>query len=196
MSVTDEIVVGPLEIYLAAVSTAFPDVNAAPSVSWTKLGTTGDKNYDDSGVDVKLSQKVETFTPVGMTVPYKAYRTEEGLAIGFNLVDLSAAQFAKILDEATVTATAATTSHPGYSTVQLLRGATVKTWALIARGTGLSPAGPTFNLQIEAKKVFQSGDAIEMKFAKAPTMLAVEFTALGLSDGTFADLVVQTADHL
>lgn len=196
MAETDEIVVGSLDVYLAAVDTAFPNVDTTPGVGWTKIGTAGDKNYDDDGVTVTPSQTVETFTPAGMTVPYKAYRTEEGLVIGFNLVDLSSAQFAKIMDDATAVATAAATGTPGYSTIPLLRGATVQLFALLARGTGLSPAGPTFNLQWEADRVFQSADAAEIKFTKAPSMVAVEFTALGKSDGTFVDLVIQTAAAL
>lgn len=196
MAETDEIVVGSLDIWLAAVATAFPDVEDTPGAPWTKIGTAGDKNYDKDGVTVALSQTTETFTPVGMTVPYKAWRTEEGLKLGFNLADLSSAQFAKIMDDATASATAATTGHSGYSTIPLLRGATVQLFALLARGTGLSPAGPTFNLQWEAAKVFQSADAQEIKFAKAPSIVAVEFTALGKSDGTFVDLVIQTAAQL
>lgn len=193
MAVTDEIVVGPLEVYLAAVATAFPNVDTAPPGAWTLLGTNGDKNIDEDGVTVAHEQEVETFTPVGMTVPFKAFRTSEGWRLGFNLVDLSATQFAKVMDDATVTATAASTGVPGTSSFPLLRGTAVQLFALLARGTGISPAGPTFGLQFEATKVFQSGSP-EPVFSKgAPAMLGVEFTALGDENDNFVDLVIQTA---
>src|SRR3990167_8660628 len=113
MATPYEIVAAPLTVWVAPTGTAFPDVDTAPNGSWTKLGTSGDKNYADDGVTVTHEQTIETFTPAGSTAARKAWRTEEGLLVEFVLVDISADQYAKILNDATVTDTGAGAGTPG-----------------------------------------------------------------------------------
>lgn len=191
MPAPHEIVASPLTVYLAPTGTTFPVVDAAPSGSWIKLGTEGDLNYSDDGVTVNHSGSTETFTGAGSSRPRKAWRTEEGLSVGFTLVDLSPAQYAKILDEATVTVTAASNSVPGTSEFDLARDVNVKTWSLLARGESSVDNGLAAQLQIET--VYQSAEP-EVAFKKGePAGLEVEFTALEAAAGDWAKWVIQTA---
>lgn len=189
-----EIVAAPFAIYVAPVGTTFPDVSAAPSGSWTLLGTSGDKNYDEDGVNVHHQQNIETFTPVGLTAPRKAFRTSEGLVIDFNLVDISAAQYGKVLNNATVTTTAAGVGTGGNLNLPLLMGLDVSLFALVAKGNWSAAAGTSgFMTQYEVPIVFQSGEP-EPNYAKdEPAMLACEFTALWDSTLGFGKLRSQNA---
>src|SRR4051812_46653534 len=94
-----EVVCNPLTVWVANTGTGFPAINAAPSGSWFQLGTSGTRNYDDAGVTVTHSQTIAEFTGAGSTTPRKAYRTDEGMTVGFTLVDITAEQVAKVLDD-------------------------------------------------------------------------------------------------
>lgn len=187
-----EIVAGPLTVYLAAYGTSFPDVDEAPGGSWTKLGTSGDKNYSDDGVTVQLPQSIETFTPAGGTVPRKAFRTEEGLVFGFTLVDFSAEQVAKISDDAAITTTSASSGVPGTKRIPLYKGLQVEGFALLARG--ISPVNESLAAQFEVKCAYQSGEPEPVFNKGEPAGFELEWTALDAAgDGDPYDLVIQTA---
>lgn len=191
MSAPNEITAAPLTLWLAKVGTAYPKIDGAPAEPWVKLGTEGDRNYDEDGVSTAHTQNIETFTPAGSTAPRKAFRTSEGLTMGFNLVDLSTAQFALILDEAAVTTQAAEATKAGTKSFDLLRGTDVKTWALLARGQ--SPEDNDLTIQYQWPTVFQSGEPSPVHTKGKPAMLAVEFTALEVTAGEFGEIIEQTA---
>ena len=107
MPAPHQITAFPLTIYVAPTGEAMPNVDEAPAGNWLKLGTAGAKDYAEEGVTVTHSQTIETFTGAESTAPRKAFRTEEGLVLAFTLSDLSPEQFATILDDASVTTTAA-----------------------------------------------------------------------------------------
>lgn len=193
-----EVVAAPLTVWLAPVGTAFPAVDTEPDASWFKLGTNGDVNYDEEGVTVSHEQTIEKWRGVGSTGPVKAWRTEEELMVGFTLVDISAAQYAKVLNDATVTDTAAATGVPGTSEFGLSQGQDVKTFALLARGK--SPAGDDFAAQYQVKRCHQAENP-EPVYNKGsePAGLAIQFGALEDPDAAdererFGKLVIQTAD--
>lgn len=191
MPTPHEIVAAPLTVWLAPVGTAFPKVDAAPSGPWIKLGTEGAYNYSDDGVTVQHSSSVETFTPAAATRPRKAWRTEEGLTVGFTLVDLSPTHYAKVLDEATVSTVAAATGSAGTSSFNVQREINVELWALLARGE--SPVDNDLAMQLQIDAVYQSAEP-EVTFNKGnPAGLSLEFTALEVTAGDFATWVVQTA---
>lgn len=192
MAAPYEIVAAPLTVYVAAVGTAFPDVDEAPGGSWTKLGTSGDKNYNDDGVTVGHPQTIETFTPAGSTVPRKAFRTEEGLTFGFTLVDLSPTQYAKVLDDAAITTVSASSGTPGTKKIALYKGLQVETFALLARG--LSTVDESLACQYEVDSCFQSGEPEPVHNKGVPAGLELEWTALDASgdDNPFR-LTIQTA---
>lgn len=191
MAAPMEIVAAPLTVYLAPVGTAFPLVDTAPAVGWVKLGTSGDKNYSEDGVTVQHSQSIATFTPAGGTAPRKAWRTQEGLEIGFTLVDISAAQYAQVLNDASVTTTAPGVGQPGQDDFDLLQGLDVATFALIARG--LSPSDEQFVAQYQVPIVYQGAEPTPAYKKGEPAGLACSFMALEDASLGFGKLIVQTA---
>jgi hypothetical protein len=192
MPAPHEIIASPLTLYVAEVGTAFPKIDAAPAGAWLKLGALGAKNYTDDGVTVTTSQTVETFIPAGSTAPRKAFRTEEGLAMGFTLVDLSPEQFAKVLDEAAITTVVAAAGKAGEKSFSMLRGLGVQQYALLARGE--STVDNELASQYEWPTVYQSGDPSPVYTKGEPAGLDVEFTALEVEDGEFGDIRIQTAE--
>lgn len=195
-----EVIASPLTVYLAPVGTAFPAIDDAEggfASGWTKLGTNGTRNYDDDGVTVTHEQTIETWRGAGSTGPVKAWRTEEELMVGFTLVDLSAVQYAKVLNDATVTDTAAAAGVAGTSEFGLSQGLDVATFAMLARGK--SPAGDGFNAQYQVKRCYQAENP-EPQFNKGdePAGLEIQFAALEDPSAEnprerFGTLVIQTA---
>lgn len=192
-----EIIAGPVDVFLAPVGTAAPDVSATPAGNWVKLGTAGSKNYNEDGVAVAHEQEVEEFTPLGRTGPVKAFRTKEGLRISLMLHDLSLDQYKRALNNGTVTDVAAGSGTAGISKLPLRRGADVSTHALLLKGA-FSPEGESWSMQYQVPKVYVAGEP-EVVFKKGePAGLALEFVALEDPDATagqeFGFLVVQSAD--
>jgi hypothetical protein len=190
MAAPQEIVAAPLAIYLAPVGTAFPLVDATPAVTWELLGTSGTKNYGDEGVTVTHGQSVEEWRPAGGTGARKAFRTEESLVIEAVLVDLDAAHYAKVLDDATVTHTNPSSGVPGTDEFSTQRGLDVQEFALLARG--VSPADNTLAAQYEVPRVYQAGEPAPVYVKGTPAGLAVSFAALEDDSAGFGTLVIQT----
>jgi hypothetical protein len=190
MAAPQEIIAAPLEIYLAPVGTAFPLVDAAPAVAWELIGTSGDKNYEADGVTVTHGQSVEEWRAAGTTGARKAFRTEESLMIEVTLVDLSAAQYARIMDDATVTQTSPGVGVPGQDEFSLLRGLDVQEFALLARG--VSPADNTLAAQYEVPRVYMNGEPAPVFTKGAPAGLALSFSALEDTSAGFGTLTIQT----
>lgn len=187
-----EIIASPLTLFVAVVGTAFPKIDAAPAEAWVKLGALGTKNYTDDGVTVTTAQTIETFTGAGGTAPRKAFRTEEGLSMGFTLVDLSPEQFAKVMDDAAITTVAAGKGVSGEKSFSLMRGTDVHQYALLARGQSTVDNG--LFKQFEWPTVFQSGDPSPVYTKGEPAGLDVEFTALEVEEGEFGDVRIATAE--
>jgi len=174
MAAPFEVISGPYTVYVAPVGIAKPLITSVPAVAWTKLGTSGTKNYDAKGVTVTHDQTVVTWKPAGSTGNRKAWRTEEFLTVELGLVDLTAAQYAIALNNATVTST---TTSATYSSVPLQMGYTVASFALLARG--ISPAGDTFNAQYFLPNVFQAENPAPTYAGDGnPAMLALKFQTL------------------
>lgn len=192
-----EVVAGAIDAYLAAVGTPFPDVDEVPSGSFVLIGTSGNLNYDESGVSIAHKDKIETFRPLGSTAPMKAFRTEEELDIQLKLVDVSLEQYKLALNSNVITTVAGISGHPAYKSLGLTRGGEVQQYALLLRGEGLSAYG-IGAFQYEFPVVFQGGDPTPIYAKGKPAMLALSFMALVDPDATSADerfgrLVQQTA---
>lgn len=191
MSAPYEIVAGPLTLWLAPVGTTFPAIDAAPSGTWIKVGTSGDKNYDEGGVTVSHGQTVETFTPAGSTGPRKAFRMEEALEIGLTLVDLSPEQYAQALNNATVTTVSAGVGTAGQKHFPLQRGLDVALFALLARGK--STVLDSLASQYEVPVVFENGSPAPVFDKGAPAGLELSFLALEDATTGFGKVREQTA---
>lgn len=172
-----EIIAAPYDVYVAPVGTAFPDISQAPAVAWLLLGSSGSKNYDEDGVVVTHQQNIETFTPVGLTAPRKAFRTTEGLQIEFKVVDVSATQYARILNNAAVTNTSAGTGLGGNLNFPLLQGLSVSIFSLLMRSTE-SAGGNNFNSQYDVPIAYQN-EELEVTYKKGePASLNCQWLVL------------------
>ena len=195
-----EIIAAPFTLYWAATGTTFPTFDAAPSVSWTKIGTSGDRNYAPDGVTVSHAQTLEIVRALGGTGPIKALRTEEMLSVKLTLWDLLLEQYNIALNGNTVTTTAAGAGTAGFKEVQLYRGLSVQTFALLVRGD-VSPEGSGWKSQYQVPVAFQNGSPEPVFRKNEPAGLALEFVAIedpdAASEGDrFGKLLVQHQDAI
>lgn len=172
-----EIIAGPITAYIGDPGTAFPAIDAAPGAGWTLIGTSGAENYDEQGVKAVHSQEVNVVKTLGLTGGKKAFRTGEGLAISFTLLDLTLEQHALALNGNAVTTTAAGVGSAGSKSLPFYRGLGVKMHTLLLRGE-YSPYGDGMNLQYQVPYCFMNGSP-ETVFKKGdPVGLAFEIMAL------------------
>lgn len=192
-----EIICSPYTVFAAPVATAMPKVDATNAAvvsgGWTQVGTSGNKNYSDTGVTVTHTQTVSTFIPAGSTTVRKAWRVDEGLTIGFELADLSAAQYALIIDNVTVTPQVATTGLAADSHFEVMRGVQVNQYALLVRG--ISPFNESYTAQYEVAAAFQMGNPAPRFSKQGPALLVVEFHAYELTPNQLATFRAQSAPH-
>lgn len=177
------VMVGPADIYLAPVGTAFPTVAAAPSGSWTLLGTGGKNTQREGGVKIMMSHSPNEYRTEGFTAPIKLGRSQESLKISFECVDMSPSVLAIALRGETVTA-----ESSSVDSIALYRGDVITEYALLARMISpLNTAGNTFKAQFQIPRCAQTGSPSPV-FAKGQmTGAAFEFTAL-------VDLTAATED--
>ena len=188
-----EIVVGPLELWLAPAVEAEDAVNAGPAANWAKLGTSGMENYSEAGIVITHSQTIRQTFAVGATGPRKANRQQEQLTIGLTLMDLSLAQYTKVLNNTTKS----TDTTPNIDYIGMRRGLDVTVLSLLARGTGLSPSG-AFNIQLYVPRVYQSADpsptfSKDVEAALAAVFTALEYPSAATAEERFGRFVVQTS---
>lgn len=195
MSSPYEILAAPMTIYLAAANTAEPDVDEAPGGSWTKIGTTGDGNYDEDGVQYHANQELSFFRPLGSTGRRKSWRTEEDPMLEFTVYDLTAEQYRKALNDASITTVAAGSGTPGSKRLSLKQGYDVTQFAVLARAS-YSPYGDGWNMQYWLPVCVQGGSP-EPVFKKGePAGLKFEMEVLDDPTNGFGVVRFQTATAL
>lgn len=194
-----EIIAAPFTLWLAPLATAFPLLSAAPSGSWIKVGTSGDRSESEDGVTVAHSQDFSQVKTAGSTGPVKAFRTDEGLVVSLTLLDVSLEQYKLALNANAVATTAAGVGTVGFKELALYRGLSVATYALLVRGA--SAYGDAYVGQYEIPACYQSASP-ELVYKKGdPAGLALEFTALedpaaASAAARFGRLVMQNAAAL
>lgn len=171
-----EILAGPLTLWLAPVGTAFPLIDAAPSGTFVKVGTAGDRNYSEEGVTVTHSQTFNKVRPGGATGPVKVFLNEEDLMFRVVLWDVTLEQYKAALNGNTVGTTAAGAGTAGYKKIGLSHGDNTTRYALLARGK--SAYDEAMNAQFEVPICYQSGSPAPQFRKATPAGLALEFTAL------------------
>ena len=191
-----EIMAAPFDVYVAPVGTAFPDIAVTPAAAWLLLGASGTKNYDEDGITITHGQNIEIFRPVGLTAGRKAFRTEEELTIEFNLVDITVTQYARVLNQAVVTTTAAGSGTGGNLNMPLMQGLNVSMYAMLLRATGTSPYGDGWNTQLDLPMVYQSGEPAPVFKKGEPAMLETEWQAMWDSTLGFGRYRAQNATAL
>lgn len=179
-----EVVCAPYVAYLAPVGTAMPNLDTAPPAPWTTLGTAGSKSYVDTGVTITHAQTIGTFIPGGSTAIRKAWRQSEELTVGFEIADLSPAQYALILNNATVIAAAASGGAPGDNHFEVMRGVQIGSFALLVRG--ISPYNEAYSAQYEVGAAYNAGVAAPRFSKQGPATLVVEWHAYELTSGSLA----------
>jgi hypothetical protein len=172
-----EIIGAPLTLWVAPLGTAFPLINAAPAVAWTRLGTNGDRSYENGGITVSHSKTYSKVRTAGASGPVKAFLDEEDLMFRVTLLDLTLEQYANALNGNIVTTVAPGVGVQGTKRIGLSEDVGVtREYALLARG--LSPYNELLSLQYEIPRCFQSG-APEVVFRKGqPAGLALTYEAL------------------
>lgn len=181
--------IGSLKVYVAPVGTAVPDVDEAPSGTWTAVGPT------DGGQQLAHQGPLTFFYDDDNQGPVKSVRPQEDIRISMTVVGLTLETYARILHAATnVTSTV---GPPAIKSMPLKRGAAPTQYAMLLRGATMSPYGNYPGQYVVPKGVFDGEP--EPAFTKdGRAALAVEFRAL--EDPTQADpnnslgyLVVATA---
>lgn len=166
----EEILVGPLEIYLAPRGEEFPAPDDPPTGNWKMLAKSGIENQDEDGVTISLAQSIETFIGGGNTMPIKAWRTEEGVEIGVSIADLTLDVFKVALNDNEEI------EGDGTREMSLYRGIQVAEYALLARG--VSPYDPESAGQFQVPACMTSGEP-EITFSKqGVSLLEFNFQAL------------------
>lgn len=193
MSAPYEILAGPVTAYVAAANTAIVQVDTAPGGSWTKLGTSGSDNYNEDGVTVTHEQTIEAFRALGTTGNRKAWRTEEAVMVEFTVHDLTAEQYKKALNDASITTTAAGSGIPGHKSIPMLQGHNVSLYALLLRTESQSPYGDSMNAQYWVPVCYQDENP-EVVYKKGePAGLKFKFASLEDATNGFGVYDAQTA---
>lgn len=194
-----EVIAAPLTLYIAAVDPVWPAIDEVPdSLVWTKVGSSGDLNYDQEGVTVEHPQTTTLWRSLGDAGSRKAFRQDEDLKIRLLLVDITLEQYKLALNENTVTTVAAAGPNAGYKKIGLSRGLTIVTRALLVRSPA-SPYGDGWNMQYEVPRAMQTGTPSVVYRRSTPAGLALEWTALvdpdaASEDERFGRLIAQHAD--
>ncbi len=171
-----EIIAGPLTLWLAPVGTTFPLIDAAPSGTWIKVGTSGSRNYSEDGVTIAHSQTTQKVRPAGAVGAVKAFRDSEDMMIRVTLWDLTLEQYLYALNGNAVTTTAAGPSTAGFKKIGLSQGHSVTAHALLVRG--VSAYNEAMAAQYEVPRCFQSGNPEPVFRKGVPAGLAMVFDAL------------------
>jgi hypothetical protein len=162
------IVVGVGRVYIAPVGETMPAVDlATPAGNWIDMGST-----DDDGVKVTHARTLEAHFKGSSVLPQKSTISEARETIAFNLVEISAERYAKVLDNASVTTQAAVVGAAGYKSFPL--APSVSQFALLVRGP--SPVADGY-AQYEYERVSPTDDH-ELAYGKTDkTVVPCSFEA-------------------
>lgn len=194
-----EIMAAPFELWLAPVGTSYPAVDAVPSGSWTKIGTSGSRNVSEDGVTIALDQAFEGFRGLSSLGKIKMFRKSEDASFDLKLADMTLEQFATVMEYPALVTINATMGVAGTKKLGLSRGRTVTPKALLVRGpspymdNGVAQFEVPISVQTASQKIDGKKDT--------PAMLALTFEALEdpnaiSEDERFGRFIAQTADAL
>lgn len=86
---TEEIVIGPAEVYMAVPDTAFPDIDETPGAGWTLVGKAGSLNYGEDGVTLRKNVTSNMVRTLGSTLTRKVAISEVSFQVEYPVLDLS-----------------------------------------------------------------------------------------------------------
>lgn len=189
-----EIIGAPYTLWIAPAGEAFPAIDAAPAGNWAKVGTNGNRNYDENGVTVSNKQSLQFARPAGATGPVKAFRMDEDFSLSLVLWDLTLEQYSNSMNGNPVSTTAAGAGTAGFKKIGLYRGSQVREFALLLRG--LSAYDESMNAQFQVPRAVDSGNS-ETVFTKGkPAGLQLQYNAMedlnaASEDERFGTLIMQ-----
>lgn len=171
---------GTLSVYIAPVGESVPAVNATPAGNWYLLGPTdGEQSIQHAGA-------LTYFRDNDHQGPVKSVRPEEDVIVRFMAVGMSLEDYARILDRAADLVDDG--GPPATRKMPLKRGATPNEYALLFKGSALSPYGAFPGQYVIPRGVFDGEP--QPTFAKdGRPGLEVEFYAI-------EDYTVSAADSL
>lgn len=198
---------GALDVYIAPVGTAFPDLHvdpeAASPVPWARVGSSGSQNFDsDAGLKISHAQSLKPWMGLGAVGTKKIFRSSEEQKVAVTLADVTLEQYSHAINENTVTSTP---GSPGVSTsnrkIGLSRGFGVATFAVLVkiRASGYGDGTPEWVSQYEIPVAAQSGNPEPVYKKDTPVLLPLEWTTLvdpdaASEDEQFGRFVMQDDD--
>ena len=174
-----EIVMAPVDVFLANEGEAWPTADQAVSGNWMPLGTAGKRNQSEGGVTLTHGQTLKEHFTTGSSGPVKVVRTGEELTIDVEIEDLTLEQYAKALNNAGLYTIAQAAGVAGAKVMPLRQGFDVATFALLLRAP--SPYGDGMNMQYQFPKVYQSASPA-VKFNANGDAATLKFTFKALED--------------
>lgn len=189
-------VVGGADIYLAPVGEDYPDVDEDPSGNWELLGSSGKKDYSEDGITVNHEQTLNQFRSLGSTGPRKVSRSEENLTVSGVLEDLTLEEYAKVLNDVSVS-TGSAASGADTKEINIRQGTDVSVFALLIRIP--NAYGNGWLAQVEIPRVYQSENPSPTFSKDEKAGLSFTFTALededaATDDERFGKIIHQTGD--
>lgn len=188
MAEPNEIIVGPVEVYVAPEGEAFPGVTATPGGNWQLVGKSGSKNYAESGVIIRQPVTQNPIRALGTTAPRKHVISERNFQVELGVMDLT--------PEAMALGYGADPdgdiSHGGNHTrLELPTDPVPLVYAMLLRVQGQSPYKDGGNMQWEISHAIQAGNG-EGTFSKTNAFTqGHQWNAFEGPNGDFVALVAE-----
>lgn len=192
-----EVIAGAGAVFVAPnIAEAEPAIDAVPAGTWVELAAKED--ITEEGIAIRMPQAQSVIRAAGTTGPRKVFRTEEDLFVEFTVMDATAEAYARLLDNKTVTDTAAGAGTAGHRAIDTLRGSTVKQWSLLVRLEDIAPyddsaAAIRFNTQWWIPQATIEGEPETVYVKGEPVGLRFVFRAMQHTTSGFGKLRMQDA---
>lgn len=126
---------GVVQVYIAPYGETVPDVDTTPAGNWYELGST------DGEQSVKFGGKPVWFRDNDHQGPVVGIRPEEEVSFKFRIVDLTLENWARVVSSVSKIVTGTTTLGANTKKLPVKRGTALVEYALIFRGSAISPYG-------------------------------------------------------
>ncbi len=172
-----EILFSPYDVYWAPVGEAFPAIEDAPAGNWLVLGVSVAERTNEDGVMVTMEQDFEEFRAAGTSAPIEASRVSESLIVSLTLHDLRPEMLRLVLNNNTISNTAAGGGAAGFDEIDLERGpGKPQDIALLVRGDSTQFA--TGNAQYQIPRCYASSSPEIVHTKGEAAGIEMEFRAL------------------
>lgn len=188
MAAPEEVLAFPMDLFIADVGTAFPDIAdliADFDAAWVKLGKEASNDYDDQGVTLSFAEQVLDFKPSGRTTAVKRFRTDETITAKVNIVDWSADTVGQLMNNPVQTL-------PHSKKISLYRGPKVAQYALLGRAS--SGENNDLNMHLLVPKAFVSVNGESPFTIGKVSMLPTEIMVALQTDADIPYVEIQTTE--